>query len=266
MSYAPSIDLGLPLQVRSFPPLSSFNAPPPPAVVGRTLLSSARRPSIDADAVVAVVGYLSITTYQHAPPSSSSDPPLPCRRRHLPSRNHHPDPPPGLLPLRSMPGGKYRGGHVWLDAQEVRRIGHEISVRRRSQRGAMDRIPSSSAAAAAATLAIDHADAAGLRFVGRCASRRPILVACTPRRRNDGDNRDPRLVDPATILLLLFPHRIALLDHRRSQGRDHFRLSTYPLRPPRMLVPDVDSRRIAVVIPFVAQLSRYYVCAVVNLR
>lgn len=42
---------------------------------------------------------------------------------------------PRLLPLRSMPGGKYRGGHVWLDAQEVRRIGHEISVRRRSQRG-----------------------------------------------------------------------------------------------------------------------------------
>ena len=135
MSYAPSIDPGLPLQVRSFPPLSSFNAPPPPAVVDRTLLSSAHPPSIDADAVVAVVSYLSITTYQHAPPSSSSDPPSPCRRRHRPSRNHHPDPPPGLLPLRSMPGGKYRGGHVWLDAQEVRRIGHEISVRRRSQRG-----------------------------------------------------------------------------------------------------------------------------------
>ena len=276
MSYAPSIDLGLPLQVRSFPPLSSFNAPPPPAVVGRTLLSSARRPSIDADAVVAVVGYLSITTYQHAPPSSSSDPPSPCRRRHRPSRNHHPDPPPGLLPLRSMPGGKYRGGHVWLDAQEVRRIGHEISVRRRSQRGRQGqdtvvlgcrrrrRCPLPPVAAA--ILAIDHADAAGLRFVGRCASRRPILVACTPRRRNDGDNRDPRVMDPATILLLLFPHRIALLDHCRSQGRDHVRLSTYPLRPPRMLVPDVDSRRIAVVIPFVAQLSRYYVCAVVNLR
>ena len=183
---------------------------------------------------------------------------------------------PRLLPLRSMPGGKYRGGHVWLDAQEVRRIGHEISVRRRSQRGRQGqdtvvlgcrrrrRCPLPPVAAA--ILAIDHADAAGLRFVGRCASRRPILVACTPRRRNDGDNRDPRLVDPATILLLLFPHRIALLDHRRSQGRDHVRLSTYPLRPPRMLVPDVDSRRIAVVIPFVAQLSRYYVCAVVNLR
>jgi hypothetical protein len=193
MSYTPSIDLGLPLQVRSFPPLSSFNAPHPPAVVGRTLLSSARRPSIDADAVVAVVGYLSITTYQHAPPSSSSDPPSPCAKSSSRSSSHS-----------FFPSGRCREASIAAATSGLMRRRSDGSDTRSAYAGgrnggARERIPSSSAATAAAA-------GGGVPFPRhrrnprnrsrRCrwpSIRRPLRLAASHscRMHHDGDNRDP---------------------------------------------------------------------------